>query len=66
MNEQVQIFSEGDFLAGTLTWGWQCFACREEETGFGNASTAAEARGNHDALCPGRPTPTTDPNGESA
>lgn len=53
MSERVQIFSEGDFLKGTLTWGWQCFACREEETGYGDASTAGEDRDNHTALCTG-------------
>ena len=43
------IFSEGSFLQGTLTWGWQCFTCRTEETGFGNATTAREAAANHEA-----------------
>lgn len=44
---KVQVFCEGSFLEDTLTWGWQCFTCGEEETGFGNATTAAEAGDNH-------------------
>lgn len=47
MGEHVQIFNEGSFVKGDLTWGWQCFLCREEETGFGSATTAAEGRDNH-------------------
>ena len=49
--EFVQIFAEGSFTEGTLTWGWQCFACHEEETGYGSATTAGEGRDNHGALC---------------
>lgn len=56
--EFVQIFAEGSFTAGTLTWGWQCSACHEEETGYGSATTAGEGRDNHEALCRGyRNTP---------
>ena len=36
----AQIFAEGDYLAGTLAWGWQCFTCRAEETGLGSATAA--------------------------
>jgi len=50
MSENVQIFSEGSFTKGDLTWGWQCFLCRCEETGFGSATTAGEGRDNHAAL----------------
>lgn len=50
MTDSVQIFSEGSFLKGTLTWGWQCFSCREEETGFGSATTAGEGRDQHASL----------------
>jgi hypothetical protein len=53
MSERVQIFSEGNFLTNTLTWGWQCFRCGDEETGFGSATTAGEGRDNHAALCDG-------------
>jgi hypothetical protein len=53
MSEHVQIFSEGSFTKGDLTWGWQCFTCRAEETGFGSATTAAEGRDNHAGTCPG-------------
>lgn len=52
MSERVQIFNEGSFVAGDLTWGWQCFVCRDEETGFRSAGTAAEGRDNHAAVCP--------------
>lgn len=48
--EHVQIFAEGSFVAGDLTWGWQCFRCREEEAGFGSATAAGEGRDNH--ACP--------------
>lgn len=44
---KVQVFSEGSFVAGTLSWGWQCFTCGEEEAGFGNATTAGEAGDEH-------------------
>ena len=47
----ARIFSEGSFLKGTLTWGWQCFACREEDTGFGSATTAQDSCDNHEATC---------------
>jgi hypothetical protein len=40
----VQIFTDG------LTWGWQCFRCHAEETGFASATTAGEGRDNHAAL----------------
>lgn len=53
MNERVQVFADGDFLSGTLTWGWQCFACCEEETGLGDATTARAGADNHVALCRG-------------
>lgn len=49
-SEHVQIFAEGSFIKGDLTWGWQCFRCREEETGFGSATTAGEGRDAHEAL----------------
>ena len=55
MSEFVQIFNEGSFVKGDLTWGWQCFRCKAEETGLGNASTAAEGRDNHEATCPTSP-----------
>lgn len=58
--DRVQMFSEGDFVAGTLTWGWQCFLCRDEETGFGSATTAGEGRDNHAALCPRISTGSTE------
>lgn len=45
--EHVQIFAEGSFLEGDLTWGWQCFRCREEDAGFGSATTAGEGRDAH-------------------
>jgi hypothetical protein len=48
--EVVQMFSEGSFTKGDLTWGWQCFRCRDEETGFGSATTAGEGRDNHASL----------------
>lgn len=51
MTRHARIFSDGDFLTGTLTWGWQCFACRDESAGFGNATTARESCDNHIALC---------------
>lgn len=44
---RTQIFSEGDFLKGTLTWGWQCFTCRAEETGLATATTAGERAEDH-------------------
>jgi hypothetical protein len=50
-DERVQVFSEGDYLAGTLTWGWQCFACLEEKAGFGSATTAGGGRDLHAARC---------------
>jgi len=50
MGEYVQIFNEGSFVEGDLTWGWQCFRCKSEETGFGSATTAAEGRDNHESL----------------
>lgn len=59
MNETVQIFAEGSFVRGDLTWGWQCFLCREEETGFGSATTAGEGRDNHQ--CTTRAAHTTEP-----
>jgi hypothetical protein len=46
----VQVFAEGSFVAGTLAWGWQCFRCREEETGLASATAAREGRDNHIAL----------------
>lgn len=46
----VKVLSEGDFLSGSLTWGWQCFRCRDEETGFGSATTAGEGRDQHASL----------------
>lgn len=49
-SHRTQIFSEGSYLKGTLTWGWQCFTCREEETGFGTASGAQEHADNHEVL----------------
>lgn len=49
-NDVVQVFAEGSFINGDLTWGWQCFRCRAEETGFGNATTAGDGRDNHAAL----------------
>jgi len=62
VSERVQIFAEGSFVAGDLTWGWQCFNCRDERTGFGAASTAGEGRDNHAATCgvyaKTRPTPS--------
>lgn len=45
----AQIFSEGSFLKGTLTWGWQCFTCRAEETGLGTATRAQEHADEHEA-----------------
>jgi hypothetical protein len=52
-NDPVQIFAEGSFVEGTLTWGWQCFRCRAEESGFGSATTAARWGDHHGALgCP--------------
>lgn len=50
MSEHVQIFNEGSFVKGDLTWGWQCFRCRAEASGFGSATTAAEGRDDHIAL----------------
>lgn len=44
---RAQIFSEGDYLKGTLSWGWQCFTCRAESTGFGAATTAQESADSH-------------------
>lgn len=41
MNTGSRIFSEGDYEAGTLTWGWECFDCGDEETGYGSATGAA-------------------------
>lgn len=48
--DRVQIFAEGMYALGTLRWGWQCFRCREEETGLGSATAATEGRDNHEAL----------------
>ena len=56
--EMVQIFAEGSYSEGTLTWGWQCFRCRDEAVGFGCATTAGEGRDNH--LCTA-PTQHQDP-----
>jgi hypothetical protein len=47
---RTQIFSEGSFLKGTLTWGWQCFTCSAEETDLGCATTAGEQAENHEAM----------------
>lgn len=52
-NPDQPVFSEGDFLKGTLTWGWQCFTCRAEETGFESATRAREHADNHEALAEG-------------
>lgn len=49
--EFSQIFCHGNVLEGRWIWGWQCFGCGEMGDDFGNASTAAEAKDNHDALC---------------
>lgn len=51
MSEIVRIFTWGDPVAGQWNWGWECWGCHEEETGFGNASTAREVGDNHAALC---------------
>lgn len=50
VGHRAQIFSEGDYLKGTLTWGWQCFTCRAESSGFGSATAAQEGADNHEAL----------------
>lgn len=47
----ARIFSEGDYLAGTLTWGWQCFGCRTEDTGFATATAAQESCDIHAEFC---------------
>lgn len=57
MSEHVQIFNQGSFTKGDLTWGWQCFRCRSEETGFGSATAAGEGRDNHAALGCAAPSP---------
>lgn len=44
---RIQIFTTGSFIKGEREWGWQCFTCGEEETGFINASSAAEAGEQH-------------------
>lgn len=49
--QRAQIFAEGDYSAGTLTWGWQCFGCREEDIGLANATTASEAMRLHLEFC---------------
>ena len=52
-SHRTNIFSEGSFLKGTLTWGWQCFTCREEEVGFRTASVAQQEADNHESLAGG-------------
>ena len=46
-SRRVQIFSEGDFLSGTLTWGWQCLDCGADEVGLSCATTARELADEH-------------------
>lgn len=54
MNEEpVQVFVEDGGYP--YKWGWQCFLCREEQSGFGNATTAREGADNHAAVCGGTP-----------
>ena len=62
MSERVQIFAEGSFIEGTLSWGWQCFVCRGEETGFGSATTAGDGREQHAAFdcAPASSAPATE------
>ncbi len=47
----ARIFSDGDYLAGTLTWGWQCFDCRSEDAGMSTATAASEALALHLQFC---------------
>lgn len=47
------IWSEGDFLAGTLSWGWTCSHCKREHSGFDTASSAHDSLDQHEALCDG-------------
>ena len=49
-NGSARIWCEGEVSEGRWIWGWDC-TCGEEESGFGNATTAAEARDNHVAFC---------------
>lgn len=41
------IFTQGSFIKGDLTWGWQCFGCGGEEFGFATATAASEAADEH-------------------
>jgi hypothetical protein len=55
-DERVQIFTEDGFRdpeSGNFRWGWQC-VCGDEETRYGNATTARAAADNHAALCNAR------------
>lgn len=43
----ARIFSEGDYQAGTLTWGWECPRCGRESGGFSTATAAQESLDVH-------------------
>lgn len=53
MSDRVQIFTEdgSQNALGQFRWGWQCFACGDEETRWRNASTARDAADQHEATC---------------
>jgi len=43
----TEMFTSSDFLTPGSTWGYQCFTCRHEETGYATLALAEAAADQH-------------------
>ena len=43
----TEMFTSSDFLTPGSTWGYQCFTCHHEETGFATLALAEAAADQH-------------------
>jgi len=47
VRHHVEMFTSSDFLTPGNHWGYQCFTCHHEETGFATLALAEAAADQH-------------------